>query len=63
MPWCIESDFNVARCPSERLGKGRHITAMWELSNFSSELDWLDLPLIGVNSPSPVFKSLRLSLG
>jgi hypothetical protein len=47
--WCIGGDFNVVCFPSERLGDRRMSSAMWEFSDFISDLGLLDLPLLGGN--------------
>uniref|UniRef100_A0A2N9GA24 Reverse transcriptase domain-containing protein n=1 Tax=Fagus sylvatica TaxID=28930 RepID=A0A2N9GA24_FAGSY len=46
-PWCIGSDFNVVRFPSEKSGMAAFSPAMHEFSDFISELGLLDLPMEG----------------
>ena len=46
VPWCIGGDFNVVRFPSEKLGEGRFTGAMRNFSNFISEMELVDLPLL-----------------
>ncbi|KAG2706151.1 hypothetical protein I3760_05G090600 [Carya illinoinensis] len=43
----LRGDFNVTRFPSERSGGGRQNHAMGEFSNFISELELMDIPLMG----------------
>jgi exonuclease III len=46
VPWCIGGDFNVMRFPSEKLGGGRVTSAMRNFSDFISEMELIDLPLM-----------------
>ena len=47
MPWCIGSEFNVVRFPSEGLGVDSFSFAMLEFSDFISIHILIDLPLEG----------------
>ena len=47
LPWCLGSDFNVIRFPSERLGAGRFTRCMYDFSNFISLHGLMDIPLEG----------------
>jgi hypothetical protein len=44
--WCIGGDFNVVRFPSEKLMEGRLTETMMNFSDFISELELIDLPLL-----------------
>jgi hypothetical protein len=63
VPWCIVADFNMIRFSSGRPGEGRTSAAIWEFSNFISELGLLVLPLLGGILPGPIIRSLLLCLG
>jgi hypothetical protein len=54
LPWCIGSDFNVIRFPSERSGGRRTSSAMKEFSNFIFEMGLMDLPLVSVYARGPI---------
>ena len=47
VPWCVGSDFNVVRFPSECAGSTVYTAAMCEFFDFISEKGLIDLPLEG----------------
>ena len=47
IPWCLGSDFNVVRFPSERATGGRLTSAMTEFSDFIDSCNCIDPPLEG----------------
>lgn len=46
-PWCIGGDFNITRFSSESSGYSRIGTTMADFSDHISDLDLVDLPLVG----------------
>jgi hypothetical protein len=62
IPWCISDDLNVVRFHSEKLGEGRHITAMLNFSDFILELGLINLPLQEGQFTRPTIKILLQSL-
>jgi hypothetical protein len=49
VPWCVGGDFNVVRFPSERMGAVGFSPAMYDFSDFISDLGLIDIPLSGGN--------------
>jgi hypothetical protein len=47
LPWCVAGDFNVVRFPSKDSGTAAFSAAMMEFSDFISDLDLVDIPLLG----------------
>ena len=47
LPWCISSNFNVTRFPSERSRNAHQSPAMLEFSDFISDKGLMDFPLEG----------------
>ena len=47
MAWCLASDFNIIRYPSERRGCKSFSTAMFAFSDFIESNSLVDLPLGG----------------
>uniref|UniRef100_A0A2N9FD38 SMP-LTD domain-containing protein n=1 Tax=Fagus sylvatica TaxID=28930 RepID=A0A2N9FD38_FAGSY len=54
LPWCVFSDFNVVRFPSERRGCTRLTSHMMDFSDFIEESHLVDLPTGGGNTPGVV---------
>ena len=48
LPWCVAGDFNIVRFPSKHSGTAAFSAAMMEFSHFISDLDLVDIPLLGV---------------